>query len=110
MKKQVTIKEQITVTKAIEVDFPVYSKHAVLNDFSYTSTIYYCWKDENTLLHITETEYRGSISYEFSLKTNVTRNASLDYLLGTGEYKSSKNEFMTALRNCKKFLSSFCND
>jgi len=105
------MKVRVTVprTEEIEVDvtFPIYRKHDLLPD-DHECIIYYRHAVDGTLVSVQEWERDGTRKYEIEIgHANLNCGGSPSaYILGQGQYKSSKEEFDAVLQRMKDVLES----
>ena len=96
---KITIEENVKTKKEVEVQFPIYRKHWLDN-----STIYTKVESEKKQVNIHLYDSGSKAELEMEVPSFW---GSKDYLLGKGEYKSSKEEFDSAVTKLKE-LSNCC--
>jgi hypothetical protein len=101
------IVKKITEEVDVEVVFPFYRKHDIMEDDYEVIYFYRVGRDET--LEISRTERFASSQIEFSVKlerTSFYASEDIDYLLGRGEYACSEEEFHEVLKECHSLLDS----
>ena len=106
MKRKITLKETAVREIEQEVEFPIYRAHHLTSDGD-GENVLYMRVDENCCL-VSISVYRGQsgvTSYTLSIEPNYHFDRSpLDYLLGRGQYASSREEFDKALADLRAAL------
>lgn len=94
---KIIIEESVKVKKEIEVNFPIYRKLILDNSVIYM-------KVNNTAtevsVHVDDDESTVELKIE-----KPSFFGSEDYLLGTGEHKSSESEFLNALKSLHDLIA-----
>ena len=103
---KIKLKTKIEKEVEVDVEFPIYVKHDCSGD-DYEANIYTKRLSERNhiSLHKDIRCRNNEISYELEIENSLV-NGCADYFLGTGEYKSNKEEFEKILKEFKEKLNA----